>query len=152
MVDTLTQQRDQIRASIKQQRQALTELQLQTAASSLLQHCKPILKNVKSIAGYQAMSGEIPLDAIFDYCHAQNIITLLPIMRGQSLMFAPFNPETRFVTKRYGIQEPDVAESAWLTPDSLELVFVPLVAFDDTCNRIGTVSYTHLTLPTNREV
>ncbi len=141
MVDTLTQQRDQerdqIRASLKQQRKALNESQLRTAAMALLHHCTPFLNGVKSIAGYQAMSGEIPLDAIFNYCHERNITTLLPIMREQSLLFAPFNPDTQFVTKRYGIQEPQIAESEWLTPDALELVFVPLVAFDDTCNRIG---------------
>lgn len=137
MVDTFQQKRDNIRTKIKQQRRALDNNELQLAATALLSNCKPYLSNVRTVAGYQAMLGEIPLNPIFDYCHQQAITTLLPIMRGKSLMFAPFDATTTFSTKQYGIQEPNVDESDWLTPNQLELVLVPLVAFDKTCNRIG---------------
>jgi len=88
------------------------------------------------------MQGEMNLDPIFEYCHQQNILTLLPIMRGQStpvqtLMFAPFDATSTFTTRQYGIKEPDTPQSEWLSPDQLDLVLVPLVAFDNTCNRIG---------------
>ena len=137
MVDTLKQKRDSIRATIRQQRKALSNDALSTAADALLLNCKPFLHNVKNVAGYLAISGEIPLDPIFDYCHKKGITTLLPIMRDQALLFAPFDPSTTFTTKKWGILEPDTDEAHWITPHELELVLVPLVAFDHTCNRIG---------------
>jgi len=141
VVDTLQLKRDQernkLRATIKQQRKALSNAELEKAAHALFLNCTPFFSDVKSVAGYQAMSGEIPLNPIFDYCHNQGITTLLPIMRNKALMFAPFDATTSFSTKQYGIQEPDADESQWLTPNELELVLVPLVAFDKTCNRIG---------------
>ena len=137
MVDTLQQKRDHIRANIKQQRKALSSTALEKAAHALFLNCTPFLAGVKSVAGYQAMSGEISLDPLFKYCHKEGITTLLPIMRNKALMFAPFDATTTFSTKQYGIQEPDTDESTWLKPTELELVLVPLVAFDNTCNRIG---------------
>ncbi len=141
MVDTHKQAceqiRDEIRARIKQQRKSLDSLALDSAGNSLLTNCKQFIDGSKCVAGYQAMMGEIPLNPIFNYCHSNNIVTLLPIMREKSLMFAPFDAKTTFLTRQYGIQEPDVSQSEWLSPDQLDLVLVPLVAFDNTCNRIG---------------
>ena len=136
-IDKNKRVRDDIRAQIKKQRKALSNSELAIAGEKLLANCKPFIDHVKSVAGYQAMLGEIPLNAVFDYCHQNNITTLLPIMRDQALMFAPFDSSTSFSVKQYGIQEPDVPESDWLRPNDLDLVLVPLVAFDATCNRIG---------------
>lgn len=134
--------RDDIRATVRQQRSALSDQLLKQAAHLLLKNCLPYLKGARSVAGYQSMQGEMNLDPIFEYCHQQNILTLLPIMRGQStpvqtLMFAPFDATSTFTTRQYGIKEPDTPQSEWLSPDQLDLVLVPLVAFDNTCNRIG---------------
>jgi len=137
VVDNNKQKRDEIRATIKQQRKALNDNELQVAATALLSNCSPYLSNVKTVAGYQAMLGEIPLNPIFQHCQQHGITTLLPIMCGESLMFAPFDATTTFITKKYGIREPDIDKSEWLSPRELELVLVPLVAFDKTCNRIG---------------
>jgi len=145
MVDTHSQsgesgfesKRNKIREGIKQKRNALDKSSLESAGSSLLTKCGRFIDSAKSVAGYQAMMGEIPLHPIFDYCHKNNITTFLPIMRDKSLMFAPFDISTTFTTKQFGIQEPNVPEADWLRPDQLDLVLVPLVAFDKTCNRIG---------------
>jgi len=137
VVDTLKQQRDNIRAAIKPMRRALDPAALNAASQGLLSNCKSFLKKSNMVAGYQAMHGEISLDPIFNYCHENGITTLLPIMRNQSLMFAPFNTSTTFSIKQYGIQEPDTDKEDWIAPENLELVLVPLVAFDNTCNRIG---------------
>ncbi len=130
-------QRDDIRLNIRKKRNELSLQALQTAAKLLLQNCIPSLENVSSVAGYQSMQGEMNLDPVFEHCHQHNIMTLLPIMRGQSLMFAPFTAASTFTVKQYGIKEPDTPQSEWLSPDQLNLVLVPLVAFDNTCNRIG---------------
>jgi len=137
MVDTHLHKRDSIRANIRKQRRSLNDNELVVAGSALLDNCKPLLNQANTIAGYHAMQGEIPLDAIFSYCHSMNKITLLPIMRDKALLFAPFSADTVLKEQQFGILEPDVAEQHWLTPQQLDLVLVPLVAFDKTCNRIG---------------
>ena len=136
-VKTQENARNEIRSKIKQQRKALELSALESAGANLLTNCIQFINRANSIAGYRAMMGEIPLHPIFDYCHKNNIVTLLPIMREKSLMFAPFDVTTTFNIRQYGIQEPDVSEAYWLTPEQLDVVLVPLVAFDTTCNRIG---------------
>ena len=44
-------------------------------------------------------------------------------------------PETRFATSRWGIPEPIGAEE--VSPESLDVVFVPLLAFDAGGHRVG---------------
>lgn len=137
MVDTHKHQRDNIRTTIRNKRKALDDNALCAAGAALLSHFIPLLDKTKNLAGYQAMQGEIPLNAVFDYCHSNNITTLLPIMCNKRLAFAPFDANTTFKSVQYGILEPDVAQDDWWTPEQLELVLVPLVAFDKTYNRIG---------------
>ena len=38
---------------------------------------------------------------------------------------------------RFGIPEPDIAVEGWKLAQSLDLILAPLVAFDDTGNRVG---------------
>jgi len=132
-----TQARDDIRTNMKARRQALCSSDLELASQLLLENCKPLLQEAKAVAGYQAMSGEISLEPVFSFCHEQGIETLLPIMHNQSLLFAPFSTDTPFSTKKYGIQEPDVPAHALLKPQDLDIVLLPLVAFDQQLNRIG---------------
>ena len=40
-------------------------------------------------------------------------------------------------TNRFGIDEPDVPESDWIAASELDLALLPLVGFDEDCNRLG---------------
>ncbi len=137
MIDSHKHERDAIRSEIRQRRRSLTQDALHVAGNALLEQCKPFLENANSVAGYNAMQGEIPLDPIFSYCQSNNITTLLPIMRDNALMFSPFDKTITYTKKQFGILEPEVPESQWCCAQQLDLVLVPLVAFDETCNRIG---------------
>ncbi len=139
MVDTLNNndERSTLRTRICAQRKALTSKQLHKAELALMRHCLPLVNNVKSIAGYKAINGEIAVDALLNTCAEKQATTLLPIMRGKQLLFAPFNKNTSFITHGFGIDEPDVAEGALWQPMDIEAVLVPLVAFDAQCHRIG---------------
>ena len=60
----------------------------------------------------------------------------LPVIAGARLWFSPFAPDTAMADNRFGIPEPRArrrAMPAW----ALDLVLMPLVAFDDAGNRIG---------------
>ncbi len=137
MQDTHKNVRDSLRNNIRKQRCALNSDALHLSGEALLTHCQTFLDKANCVAGYNAMQGEIPLQSVFNYCHTKKITTVLPIMRDKALLFAPFTNHTTFSKKQYGILEPDTPEQDWLTPEQLDLVLVPLVAFDKTCNRIG---------------
>ncbi len=89
------------------------------------------------VAGYWAVRGEMPLHALlaprppFDYC--------LPcVTADQCLRFAPWRAGESLLQNRYGIPEPDVAPDAQLAADAIDIVLVPLLAFDRHGTRLGS--------------
>lgn len=89
------------------------------------------------VAGYWAIDGEIALHAWqlrlpagVDYC--------LPVLHDDGrLRFAPWRPGAPLAANRHGIPEPDVPAASLLPAESMDLVVVPLVAFDARCQRLG---------------
>jgi 5-formyltetrahydrofolate cyclo-ligase len=61
----------------------------------------------------------------------------LPVLRGPRLWFMPFGSQTRLVSNRFGILEPDTPAGARCAPQALDIVLAPLVAFDDRGRRLG---------------
>ena len=60
----------------------------------------------------------------------------VPVVRKKfRLSFHHLTPDTTLATSRYGIAEPVDGEQ--IAVDRLDTILVPLVAFDDECNRIG---------------
>ena len=57
--------------------------------------------------------------------------------RKPKLFFAPVFPGCRLKPDRMGILSPDVPSSQWLNPARLDLILLPLVAFDERGSRIG---------------
>lgn len=94
-------------------------------------------ESVRVVAGYWASDGEIPLHSwqlrLPDHC-----TYCLPVLHEDGrLRFAPWRAGDPVVANRHGIPEPDVATEALLAPEQLDLVVVPLVAFDARCHRLG---------------
>jgi 5-formyltetrahydrofolate cyclo-ligase len=64
----------------------------------------------------------------------------LPVLRNRpsnSLWFTAYRPGDRLVNNCYGIPEPVMHSRRIVMPWSLDMVFVPLVAFDRSGNRLG---------------
>ena len=59
----------------------------------------------------------------------------LPVVTGSTLEFAAVSADSPLQTNRFGIDEP--AAGSRVPPDALELVVVPLVAFDQRGHRLG---------------
>lgn len=92
---------------------------------------------VGRVAGYWAVRGEMPLHALlaprptFDYC--------LPCLSDdRRLRFAPWRAGEPLVQNRYGIPEPDIAPDEQLAADAIDIVLVPLLAFDRHGTRLGS--------------
>ncbi|MGY0613279.1 5-formyltetrahydrofolate cyclo-ligase [Luteimonas sp. A501] len=90
-----------------------------------------------AVAGYWAADGEIALH-VWQLRLPADCIYCLPVLQDDGcLRFAPWRPGEPVVPNRYGIPEPAVAPGALLEPSALDLVVVPLVAFDTRCHRLG---------------
>ena len=88
------------------------------------------------VAGYWAVDGEIGLHA-WQLRLPATVKYCLPVLHGDHLRFAPWDPGAALLSNRYGIPEPDVTSDALLCAEDMALVVAPLVAFDAACRRIG---------------
>lgn len=95
-------------------------------------------RQAKRIGLYQAIGGEVSLDAIWHSAPLQGKFCYFPVLNeDKTLSFLPATPATSFVRNRYGIDEPDVPRSEAISPALLDIIFMPLVVFDDYGTRLG---------------
>ncbi|KTD32742.1 5-formyltetrahydrofolate cyclo-ligase [Legionella nautarum] len=129
-----------LRRSCRQVREKLSS-EYQHAASAKL--CSRIsnlhqYRHAKRIALYQATGGEISLNRLWNSAPLQGKFCYFPVLReDKTLLFLPATPATAFVNNQYGIAEPDVDKSQAIAPKLLDIIFMPLVAFDHYGTRLG---------------
>jgi 5-formyltetrahydrofolate cyclo-ligase len=133
--------RNTLRKNIRQQRRQLSDHQQYLHAIALTTSLikQPVFRNAKRIAFYLAEDGEIdPFYLIEKAWHFKKQV-YLPVLppTGHSLVFAPFTPDTPLVANRFNIAEPNVHPKHWLSARQLNLILMPLVAFDEQGNRLG---------------
>jgi len=89
------------------------------------------------IACYLANDGEIDLGPAMRLLGRGGRQILLPVLHGEKLWFLPYGSETPLARNRFGIPEPAVSARRRRPARHLDLVLVPLVAFDAAGNRLG---------------
>lgn len=95
-------------------------------------------RRARRVAAYCAQDGELSARYIFAHARRTGRACYLPVLRpGNRLAFAPFNARSRFRRNRFGIPEPAVTQAQRLPARALDLILVPLVAFDAAGNRLG---------------
>lgn len=134
--------RDRLRREIRKRRAALPAATRIAAADALAERMAelPELLTDDKVAGYWAVHGELPLHRVVTALVRRGAQYHLPVVcDGERLRFAPWSPGKPLAPNRFGIPEPVVksAKSA-AAPESIELVLVPLLAFDRGGNRIGS--------------
>ncbi|HKR77180.1 MAG TPA: 5-formyltetrahydrofolate cyclo-ligase [Rhodanobacter sp.] len=134
-----TAQRQSLREQMAERRRALPPPARMAAAQGLrrsLEQLPEYLTDVR-VAGYWATGGELPLNLVIPPLFARGQRFLLPILaKGKQLHFAPWREGDAIQPNRYGIPEP-VAPREWFAPFQLDLVLVPLLAFDRRGHRLG---------------
>lgn len=130
--------RPHLRAELRDLRRAIPVPLRMSAADNLADRllALPFAPTTGHAAGYWAMDGEIPLHS-WQLRLPPGVAYCLPVLHGQVLRFAPWRSGQALVTNRYGIPEPDVDPAAAMPAESMSLVVMPLVGFDDHCNRLG---------------
>ncbi|MDQ1363833.1 MAG: 5-formyltetrahydrofolate cyclo-ligase [Pseudomonadota bacterium] len=133
--------RAQLRKIIRQQRRALTahaqHLHAQKLAENLCRH--PAFRNAKRIAFYLPEDGEIDTAYLIERAWRYKKEVYLPVLPpfGHSLFFAPYTAGSTLQANRFGIAEPLCQPHHWLRARQLNLILLPLVAFDNHGNRLG---------------
>jgi 5-formyltetrahydrofolate cyclo-ligase len=135
-----------LRRHFRQLRRSLTAQQQRRAAAALarlaLQH--PLFVYSKRIAFYIANDGEIDpaqlLDAALRMAKQCYLPALKPdfcLPKNNALLFSPIKNGSHILLNKFGIPEPDIKRQPRVPPQSLDLILLPLVAFDPAGNRLG---------------
>ncbi|UCB55926.1 MAG: 5-formyltetrahydrofolate cyclo-ligase [Thiotrichales bacterium] len=130
-----------IRARNRQRRNQLTHLEQSAHAIGLAnQVCRsrPFL-NSRRIACYLANDGEIDPAYIIHTAWKCRKQVYLPVLSPfqHKLYFAPYTRGMDMHINRFNIPEPARSPAGWLNAWQLDLMLLPLVAFDDNGNRMG---------------
>ncbi len=131
-----------IRQDMIAQRQSLTAAQVSQAADQLclLVQSQQDIAQACHIAVYLPVGNELDLTPTIQWLWQQNKACYLPILhryRQGHLWFAPYTQDSPLRGNRYGILEPCVEPHHFLAPWELDLVLLPVVAFDRVGNRLG---------------
>lgn len=127
---------------MREQRRALSHQQHKTAAdraAGLLLRSRPF-RHSRRIALYFAMEGELDPAPILRAARAQGkrcfVPALSPGTRGR-MWFVPIGADSKLRRNRFGIPEPIHRRRDRLAARRLDLVLVPLAAFDAYGHRVG---------------
>ena len=132
----------QIRNKMRRRRQNLSSQMRMMLAKQFTEHFvqSPLFKSSKRIACYMPNDGELDLQYVIRQIWKMNKTCYLPILsdnKFQKLLFAPFEQHTELKKNKYGIPEPIISSREATQVQNLDLVLIPLVAFDRDGNRIG---------------
>jgi 5-formyltetrahydrofolate cyclo-ligase len=95
------------------------------------------VRRARRVACYLANDGEMDLGPVMARLRGCGARVFLPALHGDALWFLPFERDTPFAINRFGIAEPDLAARCRCRARDLDLVLMPLVAFDSAGNRLG---------------
>ncbi len=131
--------RQSIRAAIRQQRQQLTAAENQAASQQLSNHLAntPLFLRSQHIAVYVANDGEIDPLPLVKQGQALNKRFYLPVLTADKLDFRHYQLDAPMTLNHCGIPEPHEDHSHTHPITELDLVLLPLVAFDGRGNRLG---------------
>ena len=133
------QSRAMLRQRLREQRNASTAATRVTAATSLASQLLPLIENRPPgyLAGYWAVDGELPLHALLSRLPTDCVYCLPVLHADRCLRFAPWRAGDPIAVNRFGIPEPQVADSALLPAQQMQTVLLPMLGFDRRGNRLG---------------
>ena len=100
----------------------------------------PWYRRARKVGFYIAADGELSTEYLLSHARNFSKRIFLPVLhpfRHGRLLFCEWHEGAELIPNRYGILEPDQQRSSIAHTRSLDLVIVPLVAFDESCNRLG---------------
>jgi len=96
-------------------------------------------KASRQIAIYISVRGEIATLPIIEAIWVNNKLCYLPVvLKNNTLQFVAYEKNDKLILNQYKIPEPIFSAQKIINPENLDLVIVPLVGFDEKCNRLGS--------------
>lgn len=132
--------KNELRVRYRDLRKAMSVQVQKEAASQVCLRIQDMEKYRESshIALYQAINQEIDLDLLWQIASKQGRNCYFPaLVEDKKLAFLPATPDTSFRKNRYNILEPDLDLSQAIPIEDLQIMFLPLLVFDQNCTRIG---------------
>lgn len=130
-----------LRTQIRDRRRQLSQDEQQSAADGLLRQLSrvPYFRNVRRVAFYYPHDGEIDPRPAIEHAWRMGKQCFLPVINHPNLplRFARYLRQQRTRLNRFGIPEPVVRRRDLLAAHNLQLILVPLIAFDANGGRLG---------------
>lgn len=131
-----------LRTTLRQRRRSLSTQQQQQAAADISQRLDRLwaFKRARRIAYYLANDGEISPQAAIDQAGVSGRHVYLPVLhplKFNRLYFASHRNQPRLGLNRFGIAEPLLGKNPVAPIWTLDIILLPLVAFDRHGNRMG---------------
>lgn len=133
--------RSKLRADMAARRTALGAPARIAAAEGVMRSLEQLPEFMvdPEIAGYWAVRGEVPLNLAVARLSSRGQHYFLPVLDDsapRTLRFAEFRAGAALAPNRFGIPEP--RDTAIVSAEQLDVVLLPLLAFDARGNRLGT--------------
>lgn len=131
-----------IRRSCRKARRALSKSNQRENSLSCARLIRKLgkLQRTRKIAVYLARDGELNLAPLLFTLQRIGKTLYLPILRPppqRKLWFARYSPPTPLHLNRFSIPEPKISQRDKRSVRFLDVVLVPIVAFDAKCQRLG---------------
>lgn len=131
--------RNALRREMRLRRRALPGFHRHLADRALVRHLVnlPAYRCARNLALYWPADGEADVRAVAAHAWSSGKRLYLPVVgHGGEMRFAPWHRLAKLRTNRFGIPEPAHIRG-WIPARRLDLVVMPLVAYDDRGNRLG---------------
>lgn len=133
--------RELLRARMSVRRNELDAKQRIAAAAGVLHSLEalPEFMTDANVAGYWAVRGELPLNLAVASLARRAQHYFLPVLGGsRRLRFAEYAAGTAVTHNRFGIPEPAVPADRLLAARAMDVILLPLLAFDREGHRLGS--------------
>jgi len=137
--NSLSKNKKLLRNEMRQQRSQLSEEEINQTAWFINHQLwqLPELQRANRIGAYIGVNGEADCGEIFRSSWIRKKSTYVPILRKNRMLFAKLTSKTKLQNNHFGIPEPKVLLRDALRAKNLDVVLLPLVAFDLNGNRLG---------------
>lgn len=95
----------------------------------------PALREAGTVLSYMALEDEADLSALHDEMRGRGVRLVFPVSLPHGVMEA--REPGGWTRGPYDIREPDRADSVFVSPEEIDLVLAPCVAFDEQRRRLG---------------
>ncbi|REL28820.1 5-formyltetrahydrofolate cyclo-ligase [Thalassotalea euphylliae] len=138
----MAHQKVQIRKNVRAKRNSLDDVFQRSAAISLSDKLStlPSVMRAKTVALYLANDSELSPSPFIKWCWQHGKQVVLPVLHPFSkghLLFLCYTPESKMRINCFGIPEPALDVTTVMPLPAIDIIFTPLVAFDDQGHRLG---------------